>query len=514
MDTSQESQISVLGGLVSSSATTLAVLGFLPIAAIAAKAVYNIWFHPLSAFPGPKLYAVTELSLNWQNNVRGTFLPRLQELHRQYGPIVRTGPNALSVDGGIAWPQVYAHRSGKPEYPKLAGYFGPENDKSIIMAPRDNHRRQRRHLAHAFSEAALTEQQAYVLKYVNLIMNKFSEHADQAKNLNIVDWLNFMTFDIIGDLAFGESFGSLSQDGYHPWVRSVIDSVYGFSLAHFIKFHPIFTPIFPFVVGTRFFKQIRIVQDVSKTKAQARMDQGEAPGGRRDIMTYVTRGKNSDGEQGMTHEEQLIVVPLLVTAGSDTTATALCGFFFLLGQHPNAMSHLQREVRKAFEDETEIDIKSSARLQYLHACIEETLRLFPPAVEVPPRVSPGAEIDGRWVPKGTRITTPQYVTHRNPSHFKDPDSFHPERWLQASHPLYDPRYAGDNRSVFKPFSFGPRDCLGKNLAYAEMRIFAARLMLQFDWELLPGQDEWMSKQKVTVTWQKGPLMVKFHQRKE
>jgi len=95
----------------------------------------------------------------------------------------------------------------------------------------------------------------------------------------------------------------------------------------------------------------------------------------------------------------------------------------------------------------------------------------------------------------------------------DPDAFRPERWLQPSHPLYETRYARDNRTVFKPFSFGPRDCIGKSLAYAEVRIFVARLVLRFDWELLPGQEDWMSKQKTSVTWEKGPLMVRFRESK-
>lgn len=101
------------------------------------KATHNIWFHPLAAFPGPKLYAVTDVTIDWQQNVQRTFLLNLQALHKKYGPIVRSGPNALSVDGSVAWPQVYSHRSGEPEFIKLPGFFGPHNDGTLIMAPRE-----------------------------------------------------------------------------------------------------------------------------------------------------------------------------------------------------------------------------------------------------------------------------------------------------------------------------------------------------------------------------------------
>ena len=375
------------------------------------KVIYNIWFHPLAVFPGPKLYAVTDVTIDWQQNVKRTFLPSLQALHRQYGPIIRTGPDALSVDGSIAWPQVYSHRSDDSEFIKLPGFFGPQNDGSLIMAPRDTHRRQRRHVSHAFSEAALAEQQSYVLKYLDMIMDKFGEFAKQETEVNFVDWVNFMTFDILGDLAFGESFGSLSQDDYHPWVRALVDSVHGFSLAHFIRCHPLFAPIFPFMLGTKFIKQVLFVHRFSVAKAQARIDRGEVPGRTRDFMSYISRpGKKdvSDGsDQGLTRQEQIVLAPLLVTAGSETTATALSGFMFLLGRHHEAMRHLQQEIRGACRDGKEVDIKSSARLPYLQACIEETLRLYPPAVAISPRVSPGAVVDGRWVPKGVSLCIPQ-----------------------------------------------------------------------------------------------------------
>lgn len=62
----------------------------------------------------------------------------------------------------------------------------------------------------------------------------------------------------------------------------------------------------------------------------------------------------------------------------------------------------------------------------------------------------------------------------------------------------------------RPFSAGPRDCIGKNLAYAEMRVVVALLLWHFDLEALPGQDDWIAKQKVyNSVWAKGPLMIKW-----
>jgi cytochrome P450 len=107
----------------------------------------------------------------------------------------------------------------------------------------------------------------------------------------------------------------------------------------------------------------------------------------------------------------------------------------------------------------------------------------------------------------------QWATFRNPSNFAEPDAFRPERWLPATHPLYDPRFAGDNKASFKPFSYGPRDCIGKNLAYAEMRVVLARVLWRFDFELLPRQESWADEQVTFLVWEKGPLRIKLAPRK-
>lgn len=114
----------------------------------------------------------------------------------------------------------------------------------------------------------------------------------------------------------------------------------------------------------------------------------------------------------------------------------------------------------------------------------------------------------------TMISVYQWATHRNPEHFADANEFRPERWLPPTHRLHSHKYAGDNRNAFKPFSFGARDCVGKNLAYAEMRIVVSRIFHRFDWELVPGQERWLDEQLVFLVWQKGPLMINFKERRD
>lgn len=106
----------------------------------------------------------------------------------------------------------------------------------------------------------------------------------------------------------------------------------------------------------------------------------------------------------------------------------------------------------------------------------------------------------------------QWATFRNPDNFVEPESFIPERWLPAGHPRYEERFKADNRAVFKPFSHGSRDCIGKNLAYGEMRLMIARLLYRFDFELAFEQDGWHDSQRTFIVWEKGPLYLRLQPR--
>lgn len=102
----------------------------------------------------------------------------------------------------------------------------------------------------------------------------------------------------------------------------------------------------------------------------------------------------------MTEKEIYLNAELLIMRGSETTATALSGLIFLLGHNPRSYRTLVEEIRGSFSSEEEITMRSTMPLQYLHAAVQEGLRLYPSASETPPRTSPGALVGGYYMPKG------------------------------------------------------------------------------------------------------------------
>ena len=206
----------------------------------------------------------------------------------------------------------------------------------------------------------------------------------------------------------------------------------------------------------------------------------------------------------MTQDEIKATSGTLVIAGSETSATLLSGAIYYLLENPTWLSKLQLEVRTMFFTESQITFATTNLLKITNAVIHETFRLYPPVPIALPRVVPreGATVAGTYVPPDTKIGIPQYAANRSSRNFTNPEKYAPERFLG------DGIYTNDKRSVIQPFSVGPRNCIGQNLAWAEIRTILARLVWHFDFEILDASRNW-EKQKVFVLWEKPSLMVKL-----
>ncbi|TLD09566.1 hypothetical protein PspLS_11865 [Pyricularia sp. CBS 133598] len=470
--------------------------------------VHRAYFNGLSKFPGPKINAITYIPYLWQSKITGTFTKNTLELHKKYGPVVRISPDTVSMDGSLAWPLVFSRRAHQSEFHKFPPFYGPEDSAGIFTAPREQHRLQRRIMGHAFSESALREQWPLIKTYVDTLMQRFKELADDDKLIDVCQWFNYLTFDIIGDLAFADPFNSLANGTFDPWVAMIFKSIKSFAQMQLLLHYRLLRPLLWVLVDKENFRLAAEQKSLAVNKAEKRIAMGVNES-RKDFMTYILR-HNTNGKNGMNHHDLLKNAEGFIVAGSETTATALCGFCFLIGQNRQAYNLLVAEIRNAFASEDQINMITTNSLLYLHACLEETLRLYPPAAEVPPRISPGDFInDDMYIHKGARVSVYQWSTHRSERNFADPETFAPQRFLPASHPLYEEKYASDNKAAFRPFAAGPRDCIGKNLAYAEMRVVVARMLWKFEMELQPGQGDWLSAQKIFSVFDKGPLNIKL-----
>ncbi|QPC73189.1 hypothetical protein HYE68_003941 [Fusarium pseudograminearum] len=480
----------------------------LPLAAVATLvvytlfwAIYNLFFHPLSKFPGPRLWAISTIPYI-RKLAGGECHFTILEMHKKYGPIVRVGPNELSLNHPEGMKALRGHRkSGTGENSKepISTSMSADN---IIGADRENHQRYRRSLAHGFSQQSMTAQQPIIRGYVDKLIKGLHAVSDNGtKPVDIAAWYNFTTFDVIGDLAFGEPFGCLDTGKLHPWITLMFSGVKEVSFTTAMARTPWLNNLWKLVTPKQSMNQWAAHVETSREKVRKRLASEKK---RPDFIEAMLERTGAAGNQ-MTFDELASNAQVLILAGSETTATVLTATTYFLASNPETLNKVVNEVRSGFNSESEIDMHSVNKLTYMLACLNEGMRMFPPVINGTLRqIRPeGDDIIGHYIPGGAIVDVWQWAVHNSPDHFALADQYVPERWLEDN----DPRFANDAKQSVNPFSLGPRDCIGKNLAYAEMRMILARVLWNFDVSMHPDTPGWDKRIKSYIIWERGAMNV-------
>jgi len=472
------------------------------------RGVFILFADPLKHIPGPKVNAFFRLPY-LRHLLNGTTVQNVSALHEKYGQVVRISPNEVSITSiETGWQEIYGFRTGNMKgHPNMnkdeAWHMVPKKTApSIIAAGDEAHSRNRRVLSHAFSDKALSEQEPLIQQYVDqLILQLKDVVSASSQEVNIVQWFNWFTFDVIADLMFGEPFGCL-QDRSSKYVELLTRRVALTRIQYIFTYYPFMKVI----RRLEFFRRNISGEDDytswTHSRVTKRMEQETQ---RSDLMTYILR-HNGDKGVSMSDLEIKSNARLMLTAGTETTASMLSSTTYLLLRNPDKLHKLQHEVRTKWQNYSDITIASVTSTPYLNAVVSEGLRYLPPVpTGFSRKVGPGGEVvAGHFIPEGTSLCISQYPAYHDEMNFKNADSFVPERWLG------DEDYANDKRQGCQPFSFGPRNCLGKNLAYAEMRLVLAKFVWTFDLELEPDCLDWSDRLKVKTLWEKPELKVKLH----
>ncbi|KAI0900308.1 benzoate 4-monooxygenase cytochrome P450 [Annulohypoxylon nitens] len=412
------------------------------------KAIYNVFFHPLASIPGPKLYAISPLPISW-SRYRGRIPYTFAELHEKYGTVIRVGPDEVSCAGPSAFKDVYGPRYGKG---------GPFTRDTRTLPLRDNseaagmfqgnvqeHARVRRQLNPAFSERASREQEPLVVGYIDSMIQKLRNATARGEPVDIEKYTMWATFDIQGDLVFGEDvFGCIKNERYHPWIDISITFFTAGVYDHALN------DISPWVLWAwkKFLVPQRVTDAISYhwKKTLELVDRRMAAGqtDHPDYMTFIS-SESKTGEV-LTKEQMYVNAQMLVMAGSETVATASASTLYLLLAHPETMARAKHEIRTTFSSDKDITATSITQLTYLIAAIDECMRVWPPvATSFNPRhvSSGGCTVDGYFIPEGSMIGIHNHAIGRLESYFKDAKKFVPERWLG------DERYTDDARETFQ-----------------------------------------------------------------
>lgn len=323
-------------------------------------------------------------------------------LHEQYGEVVKLAPNLLSYASAKAWKDIYERRAGHALLEKEPNFYVHPGDgvPSIVTASHSMHGRMRRLFSHAFSERALREQEPLIRSYVDVMIDSLYADAKLGKSVDLVAYFNWTTFDIIGDLTFGESFNCLDQREYHPWVETLFANVKLPTFFSAAQFFPGLSGLIMALLPKSLKDDFRSNFDYTTEKVHGRIKKST------DRVDFMTRVLEHNDENGMTLPEIESTTNHIIAGGAETTATALSGGMFYLLKKPETLQKLTREIRQSFNSEDEITLAKLADLSYLTATVNEILRVYPPFTGGFPRITPprGEVILGRYVPGG--VSTP------------------------------------------------------------------------------------------------------------
>ncbi|KAG6009314.1 hypothetical protein E4U43_000013, partial [Claviceps pusilla] len=479
-----------------------------------ALVVYRLFFHPLAKYPGPFLARITD-SHQLYHAYKGDRHLEFWRMHERYGPVVRFGPNSVSFNSSRALKDIYGFRANVRKAEFYDAFVHPAANTHNTR-DKEVHARKRRVLSHAFSESAMKEMQRYILGNVRTFCEQIGRNDGAGECIqeghgeadakgwtpprNMADWCNYLAMDILGDLSFGKAFHMLEK----PDNRFALELVEAATTRHLIcGTMPVVdrlridTFLFPRLAAGR-----ARYMAYSKAQLTERTRLGDDTD-RRDFFYYLLKARDPETGHGFTTPELWGESNLLIIAGSDTTSTAMAATLFYLVRSPHALARVAREVRARDRFPTVEDIVHGASLAsctYLRACIDEAMRLSPSVGGILPReVLPGGMHvtigdgngdggdggDDHFLPPGTVVGVPHYTIHHNETYFPDPYAYLPERWLRGETNPLTGRTTTDHdvllaQSAFCPFSIGPRGCIGKGLAYAEMMTTLARTVYLYD----------------------------------
>lgn len=248
----------------------------------AVNIIYNLRFHPLSSFPGPLARRASRLPYTL-SILNGRLHTDTAALHRRYGPVVRVAPNELAFADPSSWRDVMG--GGSRELAKwgeayLIPEFMPPHLQNTV--DKEHHKMLRRAVAPGFSDQSLRAQEGLVAGYIGNLVERLRETcaaggSGPGANSAVVDlerWYRFTVFDIIGDLALGESFGCLNGADFHPWIKGMNDAGKVMWLLTAASMYPIAKKVSNWLFATVATRGFELHNDMVKPMMERRVAKG------------------------------------------------------------------------------------------------------------------------------------------------------------------------------------------------------------------------------------------------
>ncbi|KAK1757195.1 Tryprostatin B 6-hydroxylase [Echria macrotheca] len=470
--------------------------------------VYRLFFHPLRKFPGPLFGRITKMYGPWTNR-HGQMHIEQNKLFAKYGDIVRIAPNELLILSTDAIPKIHAAKSGCRK--RHAGvydvvhYRGAYNLDSIL--DREEHRWRRQVWERAMTTSSLSSYEPLTREVCHAWLSKLQTASASRDELDTSLFSLLITFDNMGKIGFGHEFGTVAAGRENRMLR-LLEVMFG-QVAGLGELAWPIAVMQGFGVGgdaAEFDELARGMAEMVMREDQKNPEQKNI------IVGHFIQDFQSEKPTAFFEENILYSDAGLVLVGAtDTIAAALSYAFYHLAVHGGVQEKLAGLVGEVFGVTVPGEFANAdlAKIEFLDAVINETLRLDNPVCNNAARLTPpeGIVVDGLYIPGGVSVRVPGYAMQRSEKGFVRPDEFIPERWTEWPELIVD-------RAAFMPFIVGPNNCVGKRLAMMVLRLVLAYTVHHYRFELAPGEDGTAiyREAKNNLILKAGPLKLVFDRR--
>jgi retinoid hydroxylase len=381
----------------------------------------------------------------------------------KYGPIFKTkifGKPTIYVKGGDAIRFITSNEHSlfinelPPSMKLLLG------TKSLSMQVGSIHKSRRRHIYQAFSPRNISNYNHEIDRITQQYLNQWSIN----KQISWYSEIKKYTFDVACKFLIGKENASNSLLGqeFDVWSKGLFS----------------FTPPFPWTkLGKAIESRTKILSELEQIVTERKSIETNQS----DALSVLLVAEDENGERLEIEEIKDQILSLLF-AGHETLTSALCSFCLNLGMYPEILEKCRNEQNE-LGNPTELNPDVLNKMPYLEQVLVEVLRHTPPVGGGFKKVIKTCEFSNYILSEGWNVFFAINETHKDANIYRAPTEFNPERLNNT---------AVDNLSragQYAPFGAGMRECIGKEFARLEMKIFAARLLQEYKWEIIPQNIE-------------------------
>jgi cytochrome P450 len=330
---------------------------------------------------------------------------------------------------------------------------------SLSMQTSTKHQQRRKLLSEAFQPRALA---GYVSSMAD-ITHSYLQKWERQGTLTWYPELRKYTFDVACKLLLGSDaaadshFGELFED-YCKGLFTI----------------PVRLP------WTKFGRAVHSRERLLGIIEEIVLKRQQQPNSSQDALGLLLQARDEDGNS-LSLQELKDQVLLLLFAGHETLTSGLVSLCLLLAQHPEVLATARAEQQQLGFEEP-LTVEHLTQMSYLDQVLKEVLRIAPPVGGGYREVIKSFEFNGYLIPQGWSVLYQIPLTHKDSSIYTETERFDPQR--------FNPERAEDKAKPFShlPFGGGVRECIGKEFAKLEMKLFAALLIREYEWELVPEQN--------------------------